>query len=164
MKIENRDLHGRVWLIQLLATLIYVLFLFALYLTPFFPKHFPAIPKNVAAALAGGFYLLVLLWPNILKLQYIFYSDTGDLITIKTYPVGLFGGRKKAYEIPKKDFVRAEIRFSLFKRRKALIIYQRVGKGIAQYPPVYLNSLRSEDQKRILLSLSRLMAEKGAVV
>ena len=102
-------------------------------------------------------YIAVLLYPTILKFHYVYYSDSGDKLVIKTYPVGLFTSGKKTFQIPKKDFIKAEIKDSFFKLRKALIFYQQINNKTAKYPPVYMNGLPKEDQKKILLSLTRLM-------
>ncbi len=162
MRIENKGLHGTVWLIQLVATILYVLFIFSVYLTSFFRDHLPAVAPGYVVAGGGILYLMVLFAPNFLKLHYIFYSDDGDKLVIKTYPVGLFTSSRHTYLIPKKDFARAELKYSLWGLRRALLIYQWTGKHLAKYPPLYINSLPQEDQKRILLSLSGMMVQRGA--
>jgi hypothetical protein len=165
MTVDNKHLHSFTWMVHLVTTILFVLFVFSVYLSDFYEKMFPAIDKNIYIIGGGIIYLLVLLYPNILRLHYVFYSDTGNTITIKTYPIGFFTSGKKSYKIPKKDFVRAELKEGFFRIHKALIFYQRVGgKGIAKYPPVYINGLPAEDRKRILLSLSRLMATKSSVL
>ena len=165
MTVDNKHLHSFTWMVHLISTIIYVLFVFAVYLTDFCEKITPGVDRSWYVIIPGILYLLILFYPNILRLHYLYYSDTGDSLLIKTYPIGFFTSGKKSYKIPKKDFVKAEIKESFFRLRKALILYQRIGKkGVAKYPPVYINGLPSEDRKKILLSLSRLMAAKGAVV
>jgi len=161
MTVDNKHLHKFIWLVHLLATIIFVMFIFSVYLTNFYEKITPGIDKKFYVIGVGIIYVLVLFFPNILKLHYLYYSDTGDMLVIKTYPIGFFTSGKKSFRIPKKDFVRAELKESFFHLRRSLTFYQNLpGKGMAKYPPVYINGLPSEDQHKILLSLSRLMAKK----
>jgi hypothetical protein len=165
MTIDNKHLHAFTWMVHLVTTILFVLFVFSVYLSSFYEKILPGIDKKIYIITGGILYLGILLYPNILRLHYIFYSDTGDSITVKTYPIGFFTSGKKSYAIPKKDFVRAELRESFFHLHKALILYQRIGgKGVAKYPPVYINGMPPEDRKKILLSLSRLMTAKHSAL
>jgi hypothetical protein len=164
MTVENKHLHIITWLVQLVSTMIYVFFVFSVYLTNIYERLTPNIDKDYYTIGLGVLYIFALIYPNLLKLHYLYYSDTGDMLTIKTYPLGFFTSGKKSYKIPKKDFVRAELKESFFRLRKILILYQRIGKKVAKYPPLYINSLPKEDQKKILLSLSRLMTARGAVI
>ncbi len=164
MTIENKHLHTITWLIQLISTIIYVMIIYSIYLTRFYENLTPAIHKDYYTVFFGIFYLVALFYPNLLKYHYVYYSDDGDKLVFKTYPIGFFTSGKQTFRIPKKDFIRAELRESFFKLRKALIIYQKVNNRTAKYPPVYINGLPGEDQKKILLSLTRLMTEKSAVI
>ena len=164
MTIENKHLHIITWLRHLISTIIYVFIVYSIYLTRFYENLTPDIPKDCYTVIFGIIYVAVLLYPAILKFHYIYYSDDGDKIVIKTYPIGFLTSGKKTFHIPKKDFSRAEIRESLFRLRKALIIYQYINNKIAKYPPIYINGLPKEDQKKIMVSLSRLMARKTSVI
>ncbi|MCD6200751.1 MAG: hypothetical protein J7K46_02980 [Bacteroidales bacterium] len=164
MTIENKHLHIITWLAHLISTILYVFIVYSIYLTRFYEKLTPEIPKDYYTVFFGIIYISVLLYPTLLKYHYIYYSDEGDKIVIKTYPIGFFSSAKKTYHIPKKDFVKAEIKESFFRLRKALFIYQNLNNRSAKYPPIYINGLPKDDQKKIMMSLSRLMAWKGAVI
>ncbi len=160
MTVDNNHLHKFIWVIQLISTIIFVMFVFSVYLTDFYERITPGIDKKYYVIVLGVIYVLVLFSPNILRLSYLYYSDTGDMLVIKTYPIGFFTSGKKSFRIPKRDFVRAELQEHFFGLHRSLTFYQRLpGKGVAKYPPVYINGLPSEDQKKILLSLSRLMVK-----
>ena len=163
MTVENKHLHILTWLIQLISTIIYVFIVYSIYLTGFYERVTPGIPKDYYTVFFGIIYVAVVLYPTILKLHYIYYSDDGDKIVIKTYPIGFFTSGKRTYHIPKKDFVRAEIRETFFGLRKALFLYQNINNKTAKYPPVYINGLSEEERKRMLVSLYRLMASKTPV-
>ncbi len=160
MTIDNNHLHKFIWVLHLVSTIIFVLFVFSAYLTNFYERVTPGIDKKYYVIGLGIIYVLILFSPNILRLHYLYYSDNGNSLVIKTYPIGFFTSGKKSYRIPKKDFVRAELKERFFHLHKSLTFYQRIpGSGIAKYPPVYINGLPAEDQQKILLSLSRLMVK-----
>ncbi len=162
MTVQNKHLHILTWLVHLISTIIYVMIVYSIYLTRFYEKITPNIPRDYYTIFFGVIYIVVLFYPNIVKYHYVYYSDDGDFLVFKIYPLGFFTARKQTFRIPKKDFIKAELRESFFRLRKALIIYQKINNNVAKYPPVYINGLPGTDQKKILLSLSRLMVGKAS--
>jgi len=163
MIVQNRHLHTLTWFIHLVSTIIFVLLVFSIYLTRFYEHLTPNLSRDYYTVFFSIIYIVVLFYPNILKYHYIYYSDEGDNLVFKIYPIGFFTSKKLTYHIPKRDFIKAEIRQSFFRLRTTLIIFQKVGKRAAKYPPIYLNGMPKEDRRKILLSLSRLMAEVASV-
>ena len=51
----------------------------------------------------------------------------------------------RSVEIPKKDFVKAEIVNSIFGFRKNLVLYIRTPQGVAKYPKINISILKKEE-------------------
>ena len=66
----------------------------------------------------------------------------------------IFSGEKNTIEIHKKDFVKFQTNSSLFKMRDYLIIYQKLLKGIAKYPPISITGLSKKDKAKLITQLS----------
>jgi hypothetical protein len=66
----------------------------------------------------------------------------------------IFSGKKSTIEIHKEDFVKFQINSSLFKMREYLIVYQKLKKGIAKYPPISITGLSKKDKAKLINQLS----------
>ena len=102
-----------------------------------------------------GIYFVYALLPMFLNYQYIHFSDEGENIVIRYFTAGIIGGRKNSIEINKSGFAgyKSEARF--FGMIKSLTLYQKVQKGIATYPPVYISALSAEERSKLFRSLNQ---------
>lgn len=155
MKVENRHVHVVLWLKNLIATIIYVLLVFAIYLTDFFDKLISGVGKNEYTIFFGLIYIIILIYPDILRYSYISFSDAEGKIILNFYSFGFFGGKKQSIRMPVREFYDFEVKKSLFGLRKSIILYKKAGNRVAKFPPVYLTALSGEQQTRIINTLSR---------
>jgi hypothetical protein len=102
-----------------------------------------------------GIYFGYALLPMFLNYQYIHFSDEGENIVIRYFTAGIIGGRKNSIEINKSGFAgyKSETRF--FGLIKSLTLYQKVQKGIATYPLVYISALSGEERSKLFRSLNQ---------
>ncbi|MEA3462755.1 MAG: hypothetical protein U9R49_12790, partial [Bacteroidota bacterium] len=86
---------------------------------------------------------------------YVSYNDQGEMIVVRYYPVSMFTSRKNSIEIPKKQFVKYELKPFFFKTQHWLILAQNFRGKEAQYPKISLSAMEKEDREKILGSLSK---------
>ncbi|NOY38093.1 MAG: hypothetical protein GXO83_11045 [Chlorobi bacterium] len=162
MIIDNRHLHVLLWLKNLVSTIIFVLLVFAIYLTSFFENLIDGIGKNAYTIFLGIIYIVLLIYPNLFKYHYIYFSDNEGKIVFNFYPLGFFEGKKQSIRIPVKELYDIEIRKSFLGIRKSIILYRKMGNKIAKYPPIYLSSLSDDQRARIINTLDRLKIRQTA--
>jgi hypothetical protein len=88
-----------------------------------------------------------------LNYQYISYSDEGEKIVFRYFPAGMVGGKKNSVEISKKLFSGYEMESGYFGLMKSIALFQKLGEGVAKYPPIYISALTREERAKIIRSL-----------
>jgi hypothetical protein len=99
-------------------------------------------------------FLAIILIPLLLDYHYIFYSDEGDSIIIRYYSTGLLEGKKNSIEIDKRNFSGFTLEKKFFGLNQSITLYQRHKKGVAKYPPVFINAMKQADRIKMLKSLN----------
>jgi len=112
------------------------------------------IDKTVLTILVSAIFLIIIIVPEILNYQYIYFSDEGESIIFRYYSAGLITGKKNSVEINKRAFSGFTIDKKLFGLVESITLYQRLREGIAKYPPIYLNAIKRADKARIIKSLN----------
>jgi len=112
------------------------------------------IDKTVLTILVSAIFLIIIIVPEILNYQYIYFSDEGESIIFRYYSAGLITGKKNSVEINKRTFSGFTIDKKLFGLVESITLYQRLREGIAKYPPIYLNAIKRADKARIIKSLN----------
>jgi len=93
---------------------------------------------------------------NSRKLPYfVSYSDHGEMILMRYYPLSLFNSKKHSIEIPKQQFVKYELKPFFFGQHHKIILYQHFRNKVVAYPPISLSALEEDDQTRIIASLQK---------
>ena len=98
--------------------------------------------------------MLLLILNYLRDYHYIYFSDNGNKIVFRFYSMQLFSGKKQTIEMYKKDFVKFQTSSLLFKMRDYLIVYQKLKKGIAKYPPISITGLSKKDKANLKNQLS----------
>jgi hypothetical protein len=94
-------------------------------------------------------YLSLAFLPNILNYQFVSYNDEGENIVLRFFTAGIVGGKKNSVEINKNLFAGYRIESKLFGFRRNLILYQKLGQGIAKFPPIYISALSLEQRTKL---------------
>lgn len=99
-------------------------------------------------------WLILAFMPMVLNYQFISYSDEGDYIVFRYFTAGIVGGKKNSVEINKTSFrgYKTETRF--FGLIQSIILFQKIQKEIAKYPPVYISALTREEKEKVIKSLN----------
>lgn len=137
--------------------IVFTMLIMALIFIPWFEDKDFWLSKYYLVILVAVVYLLINII-NYLKVPYFFsYSDQGEMIIVRYYPLSMFTSRKNSIEIPKQNFVKYELKPFFFGRCQKIILYQHYRGRVAPYPPISLSAVDEEDRVRILASLQKYM-------
>ncbi len=112
------------------------------------------IDKTTLTIVVSAIFLIIMIIPEILNYQYIYFSDEGESIIFRYYSAGLITGKKNSVEINKRTFSGFTIDKKFFGLVERITLYQRLREGIAKYPPIFLSALKRADKARIIRSLN----------
>jgi len=109
MTIDNGKKIVLLRLIGFITTLVYVLYIFLAYFPKIFRHAMSETSVNIMTAVVTAAFLLVLLWPAIMKYRYIWFSADERSITLRWYKTGVMPGESKSIEIPTGRFAGFEM-------------------------------------------------------
>ena len=159
MKVDNQRNTYRIWISRLVRTLVFALVVVLLIFIDWFDNLTTGMTKYHLMIIVAVIYVAVS-WINYLKRPYfVSYSDHGEMIVMRYYPLNMFTTRKHSVEIPKKQFVKFELKSFLFGTQHQLILVQNFRNKEAKYPPISLSALDKEDRDKILESLGSYLKQ-----
>ena len=159
MKIDNQRNTYRIWLSRLVITIVFAMAILLLVFVSWFDNLESGITKYHIVILISVAYLSIN-WLNFMKRPYfVSYSDQGEMLVIRYYPVSMFTSRKHSIEIPKQQFVKYELKPFLFKSQHYLILHQNFRGKVASYPRISLSAMEKEDREKMLQSLEKYAAK-----
>jgi len=155
MKLDNQKNIYRIWLNRLVMAIVFTLVIVVLIFIPWFdPEVFPFTEYHVMIFIAL-IYVLISVFNTLKTPYFVSFSDQGEMIIFRYYPLSLFNSRKLSIEIPKKQFVRYELNPFFFGRYQKITLYQHFRKRVVPYKPISLSAVDEEDRKRILNALEK---------
>jgi hypothetical protein len=158
MKLDNQKNTYRIWLSRLVMTIIFALIILILMFVSWFDDLEAGITKYHLVIVISGVYVLIN-WINYMKRPYfVSYNDQGEMIVVRYYPVSMFTSRKNSIEIPKKQFVKYELKPFFLKTQHYLILSQNFRGKVAQYPKISLSAMDKDDREKLLQSLDKYTA------
>ena len=155
MIIENSKTTIKIRLRIFFASVIVVALIAIIYTTRILINPIYGLNKSQWSFIIIGVFVLIILLNNYRDFHYINFSDNGNNIVFKFYSMRIFSGKKNTIEIHKKDFVKFETNSSFFKMRDYIILYQKLKKGIAKYPPISITGLSKKDKIKLKNQLLR---------
>lgn len=147
MQINTKELSSRIKLGTMLITII-ILILIVLSLffswskTHLFEYSFISI------------YIVYIIFIFIKKYYYIHYNTDGPKIIIRYASLTPLSVGNYSIEIPKKDFIRADIKSSFGGLRKELVVYVETPQGVAKFRPISLSILSKNEINSLIDDLS----------
>lgn len=155
MIIDNSNLAMKIWVKNLVSTIVLVCSLAAFFTVPFFYKPiFGVITRTQLIIVLFVIYTTIVLIPIVLKYQYVNFSNENNHITIKYYTLGFFPGAKKTIHFPIQEFHRFEIKKSFFDLHENLRVFRKMKNGIANYPPISITGLSSDQKVELVKALN----------
>ena len=158
MKIDNQRNTYRIWLSRLIMTTIFALIIVVLLFVPWFDNPDSGFTKYHIIIIVCGIYLIINVINYLKRPYFVSFSDQGDMLVIRYYPVSMFTSRKNSIEIPKQQFLKYELKPFLLGTQHYLILHQKFRGKEAKYPLISLSALEKEDRRSLLQSLDRYMA------
>jgi hypothetical protein len=156
MKIDNQRNTYRIWLSRLVMTMVFALVILVLIFVSWFDNLDSGITKYHMIILISSVYLLINLINYLKRPYFVSYSDQGEMLVVRYYPVSMFTSRKNSIEIPKKQFVKFELQPFLFKTQHKLVLIQNFRGKEARYAPISLSAVDKEDRRKMIESLEKL--------
>jgi hypothetical protein len=154
MTIDNGKKIVLLRLIGFITTLVYVLYIFLAYFPKIFRHAMSETSVNIMTAVVTAAFLLVLLWPAIMKYRYIWFSADERSITLRWYKTGVVPGESKSIEIPTGRFAGFEMTKKALGLHHYLTLFQQVQGRRAAYSPVSITALSAKQRKAIADTLS----------
>jgi hypothetical protein len=100
-------------------------------------------------------YLVIAFIPMLRNFQFVFYSDEAENIVFRYFFAGIVGGKKNSVSITKKSFAGYKTESKYFGLSDSIILFQKMGQGIAKYPPVYISALSRDQRNKLFESLNK---------
>ncbi len=158
MKIDNKKNTLKIWLQKLVATVVFTPVLMVILFSRTFREPVLGVDRNFYILAAILLYGGLLAWHLIRRPAYVFFSDNGEKIILRYYPVRALNRKKSSVEIPKDQFVKYEVK-KFFPGGETIILYRRLPKGVARYPGVSLSIMNKADRKKLKEALSQYVSE-----
>ncbi len=120
-----------------------------------FNKPFLGLERSHLILIAACLYLLITIFIIFLDLNYFYFNDDTDRIILRYYPIRPIARKKRVIEISKIALAKFNIKKSFLGLKKSLILYQKVKKTIAKYPPIGITSLTKTEREMLVKQLDK---------
>jgi hypothetical protein len=157
MKVDNQKNTYRVWVRRLSMAIVFTLAIVVLIFVPWFDNPDLRITEYHLMIFIAVLYVVISILNTLKTPYYVSYSDHGEMIVMRYYPLSLFNSKKNSIEIPKPQFVKYELKPFFFGRFQKIILYQHFRNKVVAYPPISLSALVEDDRNRILASLHKFV-------
>jgi hypothetical protein len=156
MEINIQRTILKKYLQAFILAIVVVVFISILLITYLYEDQLFGLTKYHLVIIFASSYLLYIIFNALRQFHYIYFSDAGDRIVLRYFPIGLFTSKKNSIEIGKNEFAGYEIHKQWFGIREKLILKAKTGKGMAKYPPVSITALNSKEKESLFKALDRL--------
>ena len=155
MKLDNRKNIFKLWIRKFIEAIILTLLIIVFGFSDFFKNPVLGLHNSVYIIITVAAYLTIILSDLIKKPNYVYFSDNGDKIILRFYPVRIFNSKKSSIEIPKQSFVSWEVEKFFFGRYELIFLTGNYKTGIVRFPGVSLSAVNPEDREKIKSVLSQ---------
>lgn len=143
-------------LFSLYKTVFLILAIVAIVVVDLYYSNFFGFEVYILYIILGSMYLISVIFNLIRDYNYIFYSDEGEKIIFRYFSPGAFTSKKNSIEINKPLFAGYRIEKTFLGLKEKIILSQKTKTGIANYPPVSITALSTEEKNKLLKSLSTI--------
>jgi hypothetical protein len=140
MVINTKEISARIKLGTMMFTLVILALIVASLIFGWSKKHIFEITLIII-------YVLYLIFVFVKKYYYIYYNTDGPKIIIRYTSLLPLSVGNFSIEIPRRDFVKAEIKNKFGGLRKELTVYVRTPQGVAKFKPISLTTLNKKEFK-----------------
>lgn len=140
-----------------LATVVLMAYLALAYIIKLIRFPLLGLSDSVWTVILIAVWVILAFIPMVLNYQFISYSDEGDFIVFRYFTAGIVGGKKNSVEINKLTFSGYKIETRFFGLIESISLFQKIQRGVAKYPPVYISALSKSEKEKMVQSLNILM-------
>ncbi len=155
MRIDNQKNTYRIWIRRLVLAIVFVLVIILMIFVPWFEDPEFWLTEYHVIIVAALIYVVINVLNSMKAPYFLAYSDHGEMILFRYYPLSLFNSKKHSIEIPKQQFVKYELKPFFFGRQQKIILYQHFRNRVVGYPPISLSAMEEEDKQMMLASLQK---------
>jgi hypothetical protein len=137
------------------ATVILLAYLGVVYVAKLVKFPLLGFSDTVWTVILVAIYLIIVFLPMARNFQFIAFSDEEDSIVFKYFFAGIVGGKKNSVSIKKKLFAGYKTESKYFGLSVSIILFQKMGQGIAKYPPVYISALTKDQKNKLFESINK---------
>lgn len=150
MLIENTNTAMRIWVRNMISTIVLSVSLVLLYMAHLLKEPVWGIGQFEVTIFLCLVYFLIILPTIILKYQFVYISLEENKLSVKYYTIGFIPGARRSFEFPVSEFYKYELEKSLFKLRENIILFRKVKKGVVKYPPISLTGLKEKQRTQLI--------------
>ncbi len=155
MVIENKKTTIRIYLYKMIQAIVTVILLVGIMVSGWFERDVLGVSKYQWIIGVTCIYILMIILARLRQLNYFYFSDEGDKLLIRYYPIHPLVQKKKALKIPKIGLADYEVRNYLGGLKKVLILRQKVKGKVAPYPPIGITSLKTSELELLQKQLDK---------
>jgi len=141
------------------ATILLIAWLIVVYAAEIIKFPLLKMSDTVWTLILVGIYLVIVLVPMVRNFQFVFFSDEGENIVFRYFFAGIVGGKKNSISISKNTFTGYRYEKKYLGLVKSLVLQQKIGQSIAQYPPVYITALSGDQHRKLFSCLDQYVPE-----
>jgi hypothetical protein len=156
MTFDNRETIIGVRIKLFAATVLMIAYLVMVYLAEIIDFPILRMEEELWTFILVLIYILFISYPSFAVYQFFYFSDEGETLVFRYFTAGIIGGRKNSAVIPKTSFQGYKIETEHMGLRRYLVLYQKVGVDVAQYPNIYISALKKKELDKIVAILDKL--------
>lgn len=149
MVINTKELSARIKLGIMFLSLLLIGFIVVSLIFSWSEKH-------VFEFVLGTVYVLFMIFVFIKNYNYVYYNTDGPKIIIRYIPLRPLAAGNYSIEIPRRDFVKAELKTGFLGLKKDLLLYVRSQQGVAKFKPVSLTIMTKSEIADVMNELSKI--------
>jgi hypothetical protein len=100
MKVDNQRNTYRIWLRRLIMAVVFTLVIIVLIFLPWFDREDVQLSEYYLMIAVAVIYVIINVINSRKSPYFVAYSDQGDMIVMRYYPLNLFNSRKELHRDP----------------------------------------------------------------
>ena len=157
MVFDNKKTTVRVYLWKMILASVTVILLIGIMATGWFEQDVLGITKYQWIIIVSLVYLIMVIVSRLRKLNFFYFSDEGDKILIRYYPIHPLVHKKKAVQIPKISLAGYDVNISAFGLKKVLVLRQKIKGKVAKYPEIGITALNRKEIDLLIKHLNKYL-------
>ena len=156
MTFDNKETIIGVRIKHFAATVLMIAYLIMVYMAEIITFPILGLEEEFWTFALALIYILIISYPSFAVYQFFYFSDEGENLVFRYFTAGIIGGRKNSVVISKISFEGYTIESDYMGLRHYLLLSQKVGVEVAQYPKIYISALKRKEVDKMVKALDQL--------